>query len=178
MTGFLVDDMIRLCRQIFAFLSEQGFPIAWRFGLLVLLAFQGPLSHCHCHGTLVNSSADAGPWLLPHLQSCHPAVDPTENLFLGWHLDLPLPGNSPEEPSPTQGELTQQAILVSAESSGVSHLVGWLSLLSPAFHPFNHSILLTDRLWAQNGSSTRSRHFFETYATTLALPLRFNVVLC
>jgi len=146
--------------------------------VMLLAAWQGPMPWWHRHGTLVDADLAKAPlWLSQHLQTHHASVSPYAGIFFGWHMHAIFPGSSsddPEQPTkPEQFRLSTAAeadcllaqLMDSAEGLSVS-LAQQIELQRPGLAGSSPS------------TSRATAHFFERFAPSLPLPLRFCVARC
>jgi hypothetical protein len=146
--------------------------VSLRWLLLVLVALQGPIPWCHSHGNLANSPG-AFSWLGDHLRTHHAAVFPQVNPFFGWHLHAELPTSSnhnSKQPSNPDQDLPP----TTNPTDGLS------VLLADNAHNSQPAISVEDL--SHHGtmpllvSSQNTAHFFDSFAPTLSLPMRFCVL--
>ena len=143
---------------------------------LLLASWQGPIPWCHCHGALAADLEVANPSLVQHLQLRHPTLAGSSQLEFGWHMHCDFPGSPDDDPH---------------------HRSDHARCISPVIVPCDHALDYAVRpcmdCWilanvASNrtdevsgslaGSQHRTVHFFDAFAPTLALPLRFGVLNC
>jgi hypothetical protein len=146
-----------------------SFALRW---LLLLAAWQGPIPWCHSHGTLA-SSADMSPWLVEHLHSHHPCVDPAAHLTFGWHFHTRMPGDPHEDPDePTAPDQERLPLSTTGDSLATGVARCSIACSAPLFALDNR--LPTGMLAARFEEAT-SAHFFDSFAPDLALPMRLCV---
>lgn len=140
--------------------------------LLLLAAWQGPIPWCHSHGTL-SSSPSLSPWLVEHLQSHHPCVDPAAQLTFGWHFHTRMPGDPREDPDEPSAPDQERLPLTNSGDSLATCLVR-ASIASPLpLASLEHR--LPASLVAVRYDGASSAHFFDSFAPDLALPMRLCV---
>lgn len=155
--------------------SHQWLSKGVRAVLLLALAWQGPIPWTHAHGTLANSSCCGNCWLSQHLCSHHSQDSMFADHAYGWHFHVALPFSS--EGGPEQQQRPQQNRLPPSHAGdGLSDMLAdGLRISAPAAVLANldsptHSVSIGSDM--HDGSI----HFFDGYATSLALPLRFGVL--
>ena len=158
-----------------SFTGASRWSVALRLFML-LAAWSGPMPWCHCHGTLSDADLASAPaWLAKHLQSYHGSVSPVASIFFGWHMHAVYPGTSTDDPD--QPKRAEQFRLPAAGESLADHLNrpadAWSVSIAPQIeHP-------AGRLF---GLGELQQHcaasFFDRFAPTLPLPLRFCVARC
>ena len=149
--------------------------------LLVLTVWQGPVLWCHCHGTLANAaqvnSCDSNLGILAeHLQDYHSQVDPFANLFFGWHFHVDLPTSDVNDPGSSDEPIHD--LPVAGEENGTVILSRIGNALSMASQ-FDGWHLFTDQSSVHDVLTVCMRpqpltHFLDSFAPTLALPLRLS----
>lgn len=144
--------------------------------LLLLAAWQGPVPWVHCHGTLAASSDGVSSWLAKHLQAYHPTTAPFSDACFGWHVHYGFPGapsDDSDEPSPNDRDCLP--VSVSAQGLSASWLRATVETPALAALPLD---LHQDGVGLLVGSPTRhlTSHFFDAFAPSLPLPLRFCVL--
>jgi|GEM_PF-967254 len=166
--------------QRFRAIRTRGSSLLLRLVLLIA-AWQGPIPWCHSHAP--QATAEMGTWLADHLHSHHgPADQQRPNArssgLLGWHFhaDFPTRPVGDEEPSPGQPPAEFPASSVGglrvADWHSGDRLVALSQWLMPA-KPCSAFSSATDRALASAPGS-----FFDGYAATLPLPLRFSILRC
>lgn len=154
-------------------LSRSPFkPLGWVLRcLLVCAAWQGPVPYAHSHCSLVGSRDRQFSSSMEHLH--HRATVGTDaDAHSGWHLHVSLPVRKGTAPSDLQHE--QEVPLLNFESSQSltdplvrsAQLISWLS--APAQQTCRATI-------APDVCIART-HFFDSFAPTLPLPLRFSIL--
>lgn len=144
--------------------------------LLLIVAWQGPLPWCHCHEEVASAPGGISCWLASHLRTHHPSMLPLASAVLGWHVhfDYPCPNEDEEgrsghhEPSrlPGSSAAEQMASSILESASGVSQ-----PLPTVDGDPAATSVAASD-------PARVNAHFFDDYAPSLALPLRFCIARC
>lgn len=146
--------------------------LSLRWLVLVLVALQGPIPWCHCHSTLANSP-DSFSWLGDHLRSHHVSVSPVANHFFGWHFHVDLSNSSSENPDQPANQDRDR--LPTANTTD-----GLTVLLADNAGSEHQTVLVDDRSYkcvhAMLVGSQNAAHFFDSFAPTLPLPLRFCVM--
>lgn len=141
---------------------------------LLFVAWQGPIPWCHCHGTLANTPGGVSPWLSQHLKSHHPSVAPLSNLFFGWHLHVYDPESSTDdENDPSKRSRERQPITNSADCLSESAIRA--AARTSEFAAPQLDLQLGRMAIALRPESQCSAHFFDGFAPSLPLPLRFCV---
>jgi hypothetical protein len=138
--------------------------------LLSAAAWQGPIPWCHCHRTLANTAQSASTWLAEHFNSYHSAALAYLNVDLGWHFHVAFPsdhgGNKSSKPSP------HRELLPQSKDPTLTDCARQLAEISPVNAVVMPSTAST-RLEAT--APTLSAHFFDGFAPSLPLPLRFCI---
>jgi hypothetical protein len=142
--------------------------ILLRFVLLIS-AWQGPIPWFHCHGSLASAS-EIEPWLVKHLRTHHGTVSLFANIDFGWHchFDLPLPDSDDE---PNEAPKAHVVICCSPTVTPVS--VGSEFDVSSRYPKLPIQPLGTSSPEPTTAGS--NQHFYDSFAESLALPLRFCV---
>lgn len=143
-----------------------------RWLLLVLVVLQGPIPWCHCHGTLASAPGSFS-WLGDHLQSHHASVSPLASDSFGWHFHVDVPNSSGDNPD--------QPAEPDRDRSPTTNTTDGLSVLLADNALNTHQVALDDdlshkRAIAMLVGSQNTAHFFDSFAPTLPLPLRFCVM--
>lgn len=142
--------------------------------LLALAAWQGPIPWCHCHGTLVHANDADASWLSEHLQSYHTAALALLNVDFGWHFHVAFPdapGQDDDSSAPKRRELLPQ---IDATTSLLES-----SRLFVEIPAIDSAILVQVIAPRCSGDAlSMSAHFFDGFAPSLPLPLRFCVSRC
>jgi len=164
------------CRAI----RTRGLSLLLRLVLLIA-AWQGPIPWCHSHAP--QATAETGTWLAEHLQSHHQESPDSRqgsrgNGLLGWHFHADFPTRPTGDEAPTPGQPPAE---FPASSVGGLRVADWhggdrqLALsqwLLPAKPCSVFSSTIERALTCAPGS------FFDGYAATLPLPLRFSILRC
>lgn len=145
--------------------------MAW---LAVLVtSWEAPLPVWHCHGTL--ASAEPTRWLAEHLHDHHAEIGQWREAFLDWHLHFEFPHRANDTERSASDRLlipvAGDAIRMIPPTSDGFHSPfpdRHLAVPSAAFH----------RSPTGREGPARSRHFYDDFAATLPLPLRFGVCRC
>lgn len=146
--------------------------------VLLLAAWQGPIPWCHSHGSVAAGSEQSLNWLGEHLRCYHGAIAADCEAFFGWHIhaDFPIkPIDGPDQsPGKCPAEFPVKIVGGSrlADTQGDDELTA-LRLLSALDSP-----CLGRSIASQPVLAALSTHFFDCYAATLPLPLRFCVQRC
>lgn len=146
--------------------------------VLLLAAWQGPIPWCHNHATGV--TAESTTWLIEHLKSHHRSVEPQcqaacHQGLLGWHFHADFPmrpaGDEGSQPGQLPSEFPASTIsdVRIADASGNGRLLTLSPRLSAEPGP-------ADAWTTALANSPVS--FFDGYAATLPLPLRFCILRC
>ena len=150
----------------------------WSLALRVLLlvsAWQGPLPWWHSHGGIAGASEQDSIWLVEHLQCWHPGLEAASADSLGWHMHWGYPSSTGSTGQPTPR--TQDRVL------GTNHFDAHLLSPQRSCSTWTTSVLpLNNRgdlaIVRLQGQPRRARHFFDGFAPTLPLPLRFCIARC
>lgn len=142
--------------------------------LLLVAAWQGPIPWCHCHGTLANTAESASTSLAEHLNSYHSTALAFLNVDFGWHFHATFPA----EPGDDDGSAPTRHRELLPQPNDSAMLVDCARQLAE-IAPIDAvpvSQLASTRLEAD--APTLSAHFFDGFAPSLPLPLRFCVARC
>lgn len=150
----------------------------WLRFVLLLVAWQGPIPWCHSHDAGVIDQAASDVRLLEHLCSYHAgeSLAAARPLGLHFHVDFPHQPTQGSDPTPLGAEFEFSSRLAGdsrlmAEASWGAVLAGvafWSpSLREPAEHVSCRVLM-----------SGCGHRFFDAYASSLPLPLRFGVIRC
>lgn len=147
--------------------------ISWvlRF-LLVFVAWQGPIPYVHCHGTLANSSDQHSSWLTEHLHH-HASVGTDASVNFGWHLHTSVPGSESDdshEPKHKQDLPFLKFGATDALTDTVSRCSGSSDWAFNLAQPRCSELVVVKTL------DRLHTHFFDSFAPTLPLPLRFSIL--
>lgn len=155
-------------------LSRSPFkPLGWVLRcLLVCAAWQGPIPYAHSHCSLAGVHGHHSCLSMEHLHH-HATVGTDADAHSAWHLHVSLPVRKGTERSDLQHE--QEVPLLNFESSQSltdplvrsAQLISWHS--APAPQTYREFIIPPDVCIART-------HFFDSFAPTLPLPLRFSVI--
>ena len=144
--------------------------VALRFVLLISV-WQGPIPWFHCHGSLA-AAGETQPWLAKHLRSHHSPVSLFTNIDFDWHchFDFPTP---PSEDEPQESPHPRLVVSSGATPTPVS-LSGEAHLLSRFYRlPVKVTSLSPPGL----ATAGVNQHFYDSFAESLAMPLRFCVAI-
>jgi hypothetical protein len=151
----------------------------WSFGLrcvLLIVAWQGPMPWCHCHGTLATLTDQSPQWLSEHLRSHHAALSPFSNAVLGWHVHFEYPSPSDED-SDQPVRPRQDRLLVTSLDSAAELMTR--AATTPTLHPDSQVDVGHDRATLiDRAQSVATSHFYDGFAPSLSLPQRFCVSRC
>lgn len=149
----------------------------WLRFVLLIVAWQGPMPWCHSHDIGVTDPVASDVRLLAHLCTYHAGESLAAAQPLGWHLhvDFPHQPTQGSDSTPLGAEFEFSSRLVGdsrlAEASWgdlLAELAFWnLPLREPAEHVSGRALM-----------SGRGHRFFDAYASSLPLPLRFGVIRC
>lgn len=139
---------------------------------VVLAAWQGPIPWFHSHGTLAQATDDL--WLIKHLQTCHHATGTCSNEGLGWHFHCGFPGPPTDDSGPvSEGVWHRAPVIVTAPFSLGELSMGQVSAAA-IIDMVDANLGPCTGVWPK----TSPLHFFEAFAPSLALPLRFCCLNC
>lgn len=142
--------------------------------LLILAAWQGPIPWCHCHGTLANTSDSESTWLSDHLRSYHSAALAFLNVDFGWHMHVAFP----EAPGEDDGSTAPKRRELLPQVDATTSLMESARLLIEL--PAIDSAVVAQLAAPCSGADAPdvSAHFFDSFAPSLPLPLRFCIARC
>jgi hypothetical protein len=146
---------------------------ALRVVLLVCASWQGPVPYWHAHGPLAGEVGPTFARRVEHLRSRH-ATDPLRYARAhAWHFHVDFPG--PMRDGPNAPRVTEQSrVPATSITDGLASLitdslrVGYLFVGGCQSRASGLQRYLAD-------DSRGPAHFYDAYAPTLALPLRFCV---
>lgn len=141
--------------------------------LLLVAAWQGPIPWCHCHGTLANAAHSDTTWLAEHLSSYHSAMLAYLDVDFGWHFHVAFPA----EPGSSDGSKpsTHRELLPQSHDSTLTDCARQLAEISTVNAVVAPSIA---SIRFEATAPTLSAHFFDGFAPSLPLPLRFCIARC
>lgn len=167
MSGRFIRVAIRLSAGYWARASVRVF-------LVAALAWPGLIPCCHRHGTLANSPEDSS-WLAAHLRTCHPAVNALADKFFGWHFHVYAPPSSDEDPNQPSRNSEVRFPPTSVSDSFSTQIVQRARLPHvKAPVAISHERALVSGI--PDHSPQNAGHFYDHFADSLALPLRFCVL--
>jgi hypothetical protein len=139
--------------------------------LLLVVAWQGPIAWFHCHGSLAGVNENQT-WLAKHLQTHHPGVPLFSTAHLGWHFHFELPSPSSEDgekdaPQPCVDVSPLRPLTLVEADAGCSSF--------QSFVPLVPNLLRLPR--PRLAAAELAQHFFDGFADSLPLPLRFCIAL-
>lgn len=149
----------------------------WLRCVLLVVAWQGPVPWCHAHDAGSVDSGDRDVRLLEHLCSYHAGEALADAPSLGWHIHVDFPHQ------PASGT---DSTPLGAEFEFSSRLAGDSRVADPSGDSVLAGLALGDPLlgapagqFSGRGLMSGCGHlFFEAYASSLPLPLRFGVIRC
>jgi hypothetical protein len=153
----------------------------WLRAVLVLwVAWQGPLPWCHVHGSQASAASDqritpGQQWLAEHLRSHHGAVDPLlcQSFPLHFHFDFPASSGDSERGTDSQ------APRLPPSDSQLTHQTGFNRLApAPLAVTPGCDLACLALVAAKQDGAQETLHFFDSFASSLAVPLRFCVIRC
>ena len=139
---------------------------------VVLAAWQGPIPWFHSHGTLAQACDDL--WLIEHLRFYHSAAQTCPSECSGWHFHYGFPGSPADDSGPAPDGALHQATVMEAAARCSGLLSAWHA------PPLAAIGTADDVVGSACGISPEAIrfHFFDAFAPTLALPLRFCCLIC
>lgn len=144
--------------------------VVLRFVLLISV-WQGPIPWFHCHGSLA-AEGEIQPWLAKHLRSHHPTIPQAAKIDFGWHCHFDLPTTDSED-QPNKSPKPRVVISATETLTPVS--------ISGEIHPSSRFMRLPMKALGMSppGLTTAgvNQHFYDSFAESLAMPLRFCVAL-
>ncbi|WP_254513658.1 hypothetical protein [Anatilimnocola floriformis] len=141
--------------------------------LILWAAWHGPLPWCHSHGTLGNTTAGDQGFLRAHLLSHHGSVDPCCSVCFGWHFHIDFP------PGENDSEGARSTLSLRHLTSGLqeANLTALVKSAADATD-CNACMSVVAPTFAQPTVCDPVEHFFDGFAPSLAMPLRFGVIRC
>ncbi|PQO41897.1 hypothetical protein C5Y97_02345 [Blastopirellula marina] len=131
----------------------------------------GPIPYLHCHGALDSASEAGFVQLAKHLSRYHKCDATCCSKNYGWHFHMAVPTSDEDGSVPPTQWLSANAMSTATSSIGDDWQCDRLVL--PNF------LISADFLEASApGRQYLSRSFYDSYARTLPLPMRFSVVRC
>lgn len=170
--------------QLHHFIAVSHLPqrLRWVWSLLlILLTWQGPVPLLHCHGAESNLGSPDNEWLASHLCHYHLAALLTGADVNGWHFHLAYP-DSPDDDWDQNSEgstkPSSRRVLMEMGNPGFARAISDAARAvcgSPAIdHDAEVATLIAPTV--AMGRVQTSGSFFTTFATALALPLRFGIL--
>lgn len=144
--------------------------------LLVIAAWQAPLPFWHNHGTLAHATADTASWLVQHLRTHHPAIDPVCHFVFGWHCHFADPQSGDESP----GAPKPNRLLLVVETD-LGSWDGLSRLPAPRACHADHGVLTVSGVASATHARIALRRlggFFTDFAPDLPLPVRLGALRC
>lgn len=139
--------------------------------VLLISVWQGPIPWFHCHGSLAAAN-EVQPWLVKHLRSHHATFSLFADIDFGWHCHVDLPTSASED-KPNESPKPRVVISSSETLTPVS--------VSGDIPPSSRFIRLPTKTLGISppGLTTAgvNQHFYDSFAESLSLPLRFCVAL-
>jgi len=157
-----------------SFATRIGRPRDWALVavrlLLLFSVWQGPLPWFHCHGALAEAGENQA-WLIQHLQTHHRSVPLDAKISFGWHfhVDLPMSDSDGGDQDARKSCLAVSAIASQASAASCADLCP-----APAFQRISPKVVSRPPCLSAAG---KILHFFDSFADSLAVPLRFCVAL-
>jgi hypothetical protein len=149
----------------------------WLRLALLIVAWQGPIPWCHAHDTGLVDPGVGNVRLLEHLRSYHAGESLAGARPLGWHFHVDFPHQ------PTSGT---DSTPLGAEFEFSSRLAGDLRVAEPSWGAALSDLAFgnlplrepADHVSCRVLMSGYGNRFFDAYASSLPLPLRFGVIRC
>lgn len=149
----------------------------WLRLFMLVTIWQGPFPWYHSHGTLANLQSTAPTEFVDHLRTQHASVDPLSNVDFGWHLHFLLPNSSGEDPQQSAPPKQDQLLIVTSVDCFIAHFAR--THANPEIQFESRADLQGSGTILTERSQTRfSGHFYDAFASSLPLPLRFCVSRC
>jgi hypothetical protein len=153
----------------------------WLRAVLVLwVAWQGPLPWCHVHGSLASAASGQRTtpsqiWLAEHLRSHHGAIDPSvcQSFPLHFHFDFPASSGDPDQSTNHQTPRLPPGDSQLAHQTAFNRLAPTPLAVTPGC-----DLACLALVAAKQDGAPETLHFFDRFAPSLALPLRFCVIRC
>ncbi len=161
----------------------QPFDVRNRRGIflrlvLVVCAWQGPLPVVHAHAAAVDSvddsAAESSTCLVEHLRTWHCGDEACSGECREWHLHFEYPHPSHDGTPTSQPAKDRLATIAAADFDAASSACGTPS--QPASFSIDHDG--RERSQLPSLGRNAAAHFFDGFAPTLPLPLRFGVMRC
>lgn len=138
---------------------------------VMFAVWTGPIPYLHCHGALDSASEAGLVQLAKHLSRYHKCDRDCLSKNYDWHFHLAVPTSGEDDSVPPT-----QLLSANGGSTAISSIgADWQRdrLLLPNF--------LVGAGFVETpvpGRQHLSRSFYDSYARTLPLPMRFSVVRC
>lgn len=145
--------------------------------LLLIVAWQGPIPWCHAHDAGLVDPGVGDVRLLEHLRFYHAGESLAAARTLGWHFHVDFPHQSTPGTDSTP---------LGAEFEFSSRMAGDLRVAESGWGPVLSGLALWNLPLGEladhvSGRALKSGHghrFFDAFASSLPLPLRFGVLRC
>lgn len=161
-------------------IRTRGLSLMLRLVLLIA-AWQGPIPWCHSHAA--QATAETETWLAEHLDSHHGQTPHSWQIshgsgLLGWHFhaDFPTRPVGDDEPRPGQPPAEFPASSVGGLRVADWHSGDRLLPLSQWLMPVEPCLVFSSA--TERALACAPGSFFDGYAATLPLPLRFSILRC
>ncbi|MFM8251504.1 MAG: hypothetical protein ACKOBW_07930 [Planctomycetota bacterium] len=170
--------------QLNPFIAVSRLPQRLRWGwslLLILLTWQGPVPLLHCHGAEANLASPDNEWLACHLCNYHLAALLTGAEVNGWHFHLAYP-DSPNDDADHDSEgaskPSSRRVLMETGNPGFTRVISDGARAASGLITIDQDVEAATVITPTVGTGRvqRSGAFYTTFATALALPLRFGIL--
>ena len=168
--------------QPVCFLKLHRLPLPLRVSwalLLVLLTWQGPIPwiDCHCFRPAAGVLPHDNDSLASHLCHYHAVAFFAGLEITGWHVHMAIP-DSANEDSQEPVRPGSRRILMETSNAGLDRAIGNAVQAIPGSHELAACArpISLSKSGCHEGRAWLGRSFFETFAPTLALPLRLGVL--
>ncbi|RCS53899.1 hypothetical protein DTL42_01650 [Bremerella cremea] len=156
---------------MFFLLSSSSLPLLALRCFVMFAVWTGPIPYLHCHGALDSVTGTGYVQLAKHLSRHHKCDSSCIAKSYSWHFHLAVPTGEEEGTIPPSQCLSADGMTTNQSSD-------WddCQLAASLAHPF-----LQDKgmcVAPVADSVFLSRGFYDSYARTLPLPMRFSVVRC
>jgi hypothetical protein len=143
--------------------------------LLCCITLQSPVPYLHCHSSNGNTNRIPEAWLAEHLLECHCPLSAAEHARMGWHLHWYFP-EKPSDPSPADQHPVSLQILASAVTytQSIQNVPDASWTQTPLMVVWQLPLFVPSNPQA---SQFVSNEFYTSFATSLARPVRFGVIL-
>ena len=160
-------------------IRSRGSAVLLRLVLLIA-AWQGPIPWCHSHAA--QATAESAGWLAEHLQTHHRQTHHRQQAspgsgLLGWHFHADFPAR-PVGEAPQPGQPPAEFPAGTVGGGRVADFYSGERLIPLSQVPAAEDPCLARAYAAERALASSPTGFFDGYAATLPLPLRFCILRC